>query len=196
MTESEQRLLEILRARSFKRGRFKLASGGWSDHYIDGKMSEVFSGAVRLIGEVLYERTQALPLDALGGLEVGAVPLTTAAVMAYDLHGRVMEGFWVRDKVKGHGTQKLIEGKLERGFRVLILDDVITRGGSSLKAVLAAREAGAEVVGVLALVDRLAGAEQLLRSHGVPDFRAVFTLRDFGVEPPGEVAATVPDAAG
>jgi orotate phosphoribosyltransferase len=185
MTESEQRLLEILRARSFQRGRFKLASGGWSDHYIDGRMSAVFSGATRLIGEVIFERAQALPIDALGGLEVGAVPLTAAAVMAYDLHGRVMEGFWVRHKVKEHGTQKLIEGRLRPGDRVLVLDDVITKGGSSLEAVLAVREAGAEVVGVLALVDRLAGAEQLLRSHGVPDYRAVFTLRDFGVEVPG-----------
>jgi orotate phosphoribosyltransferase len=182
MSDAERQLLAILKDRSFRRGRFRLVSGGWSDYYIDGKASEVFSGSARLIGEVLYERTEALGIDAIGGMEVGAVPLATAAVIAYDLHGRRMEGFWVRDKVKDHGTTKLIEGAaFPPGARVVVLDDVITKGSSALKAVEAVRAAGCEVVQVLALVDRLEGGEERLRSAGVKDYRAVFTIRDFGV---------------
>src|SRR5215831_16164891 len=139
MSESEQRLLQLLKERSLRFGTFRLASGGTSSYYIDGKMSEVFSRSARLIGEVLYERTRDLQIDAIGGLEVGAVPMTAAAVIAYDLHGREMEGFWVRDEVKKHGTQKLIEGNLKPGSRVAILDDVITKGGSSVKALEAVR---------------------------------------------------------
>lgn len=181
MSEAETRLLEVLKERSFKRGEFRLASGGTSSYFIDGKMSQVFSEAAYLIGEVLYEHTKDLSFDAIGGLEVGAVPLATAAVISYHLHGRKMEGFWVRDKVKDHGTKKLIEGKLQPGSRVVILDDVITRGNSSLKAVEAVRELDCKVVLVLALVDRLQGARQLFTEQGIDSFRSVFTIEQFGV---------------
>jgi orotate phosphoribosyltransferase len=186
MTEAEAKLLRLLTERSFKRGGpFPLASGGTSDYYIDGKMSEVFSEGAYLIGEVLYERTCELPLDALGGLEVGAVPLTAAAVFSYHLRGRKLEGFWVRDKTKTHGTRKLVEGGLHPGARVVIVDDVITQGGSSLKAIQAVRELGCEVLRVLALVDRLEGAAARFQAAGITDFQAVFTIRDFGVNLPG-----------
>src|SRR6266481_793774 len=113
MSAAETQLLQLLNERSFTRGQFRLASGDVSDYYIDGRMSAVFSEAAHLIGEILYERTRGLEIDAIGGLEVGAVPLTTAAVISYHLHGRKMEGFWVRDKAKDHGTRKLIEGNLK-----------------------------------------------------------------------------------
>jgi orotate phosphoribosyltransferase len=184
MTDAAAKLLQLLTARSFKRGTFQLASGGTSTYYIDGKMSEVFSEGAHLIGEVLYERTKDLSIDAIGGLEVGAVPLSTAAVIAYHHHGRVMEGFWVRDKVKAHGTQKLVEGNLKPGARVVILDDVITKGGSSLKAIEGVRALNCEIVLVLALVDRLQGAAELFRENGIQHFESVFSIRDFGVEVP------------
>jgi orotate phosphoribosyltransferase len=181
MSESEAELLRLLQERSFKRGTFRLVSGGTSDYYIDGKASAVFSASAYYIGQVLYERTKDLDIQAIGGLEVGAVPLTTAAVIAYHLHGRTMEGFWVRDKVKDHGTQKLVEGNLKPGSRVAVLDDVITRGSSSLKAIEGVRGLGCEVVKVLALVDRLQGAAELFRQNGITQFESVFTIRDFGV---------------
>ncbi len=181
MTAAESQLLQLLHDRSFKRGKFQLSSGGVSDYYIDGKMTEVFSEAVPLIGEILYQRTQSLGIDALGGLEVGAVPLAAAAVFSYHLHQRKMEGFWVRDEVKRHGTQKLIEGNLAKGARVAIVDDVFTKGSSAAKAIRAVREIGCEVVTVLALVDRLQGAEALFRSLGIENYQPIFTIRDFGV---------------
>ena len=183
MSDHEKLLLELIRERSFKRGTFRLASGGTSNYYIDGKTSEVFSEAAYLIGEVLYERTKDSQIDAIGGLEVGAVPLTTATVISYHLHGRKMEGFWVRDKSKEHGTKKLVEGNLKPGQRVAVIDDVVTKGKSTVKAIQAVREHGCEVVLVLALVDRLDGAEELFRAEGITDYRPVFTIRDLGVEP-------------
>src|SRR5207237_1330699 len=123
-----------------------------------------------LIGEVLYERTRDANIDAIGGLQVGAVPLATAAVISYHRHGRPIEGFWVREEVKAHGTQKRVEGGLKPGSRVAVVDDVFTKGGSTLKAVEAVRELGCEVVLVLALVDRLRGAEELFRGHGITDY--------------------------
>jgi len=105
----------------------------------------------------------------------------TAAVIAYHRHGRALEGFWVRDKTKTHGTKKLIEGALRPGMRVAIVDDVFTKGSSALKAAQAAREAGCTVAVVLALVDRLAGARDLFQAEGIEKYEAVFTIRDLGV---------------
>jgi orotate phosphoribosyltransferase len=184
ISNDERRLLELLKDRSFRRGHFRLASGESSEYYLDGRMTSVCSEGAHLIGEVLYGRTEDLGIDAIGGLQVGAVPLTTAAVISYHRRGRSMEGFWVREEIKSHGTRKSIEGGLKPGSRVVIVDDVITKGGSALKAVQAVREIGCEVVRVLAVVDRLQGAEALFSGHGIEDYQAVFTVRDFGEEPP------------
>jgi orotate phosphoribosyltransferase len=192
MTKNEARLLELLKERSFRRARgepFRLASGETSDYFIDGKMTALCSEGIFLIGEVLYEWTRDQEADAIGGLQVGAVPLTAAALIGYHSHGRPMEGFWVREEVKAHGTKKRIEGGLRKGSRVVVVDDVFTKGGSALKAVEAVREAECEVVLVLALVDRLQGARELLRRNGVENYRAVYTVRDFGISDhvPGQV---------
>jgi orotate phosphoribosyltransferase len=183
MSEAETKLLQLLKDRSFKFGDFRLASGDPSNYFIDGKMTQVFSEAAYLIGEVLYERTKDLDIDAIGGLEVGAVPLTTAAVISYHLHGRKMEGFWVRDKVKDHGTKKLVEGNVKVGGRVVVVDDVFTRGNSAAKAVEGVQQSlNCQVVLVLSLVDRLQGARQHFREKGIENYQSVFTIRDFGVK--------------
>ena len=182
MSTIEAQLLELLKKRSFEFGEFVLASGDVSNYYIDVRTSAVFSETALLIGECIYERTKGLNIDAIGGLAVGAVPLTTAAVISYHLHGKKMEGFWVRDEVKTHGKKKLIEGTLKSGSRVVIVDDVFTQGKSALKAVKAVKELGCEVVLVLALVDRLQGARELFHKEGIDNFEPIFDIRDFGVE--------------
>jgi orotate phosphoribosyltransferase len=188
MTDTEQQLLELFKKRSFRRAErgqtFQLVSGEKSEYFIDGKMTAVSSEGAALIGEVIYDWTKDAGLDAIGGLQVGAVPLTTAAVIGYQLHGRPIEGFWVREEIKSHGTQKLIEGALRKGMRVAVVDDVFTKGGSAMKAVEAVRGFGCEVVLVLGLVDRLRGARKLFQQNGITDFRAVFTIRDFGIDAP------------
>lgn len=182
MTQTETQLLELLKARSIAWGEFRLASGGFSNYYIDVKLTEVCSQGAHLIGEVLFERTKKLDIDALGGLEVGAVPLVTAAVIAYQLHGRSIEGFWVRDHVKSHGTRKLIEGKLGSGARVAIVDDVVTKGSSVVKSIKAVRDLGCTIAAVFTLVDRLEGAAELFREHEIEEYHPIFTIRDLGVE--------------
>lgn len=182
MSQVQEQLLELLKERSFRRGQFKLASGDSSTYYIDGKTSEVYSAGAYLIGEAIYEVTSDLKFDAIGGLEVGAVPLTTAAVISYHHHKKSMEGFWVRDTVKDHGTKKLIEGYTKRGARLVIVDDVVTRGTSAVKAIKAVKEAGCEVVAVVTLVDRSVGAAALFLEEGVTDYRPIFTIKDFGVD--------------
>src|SRR4051794_18363448 len=152
MTDAEQRLLALIKERSFKQGDFLLASGDRSTYYIDGRMTVVYSEAAHLIGEVFYEHTRDLNIDAIGGLATGAIPLTTATIISYHLHGKSLEGFWVRDAVKAHGTQKVIEGNLKPGARVVIVDDVFTRGNSALKACEEVTKIGCQVVMVLALV--------------------------------------------
>jgi len=189
MSDTEHQLLDLLSARSFKLGDFTLASGAKSTYYIDGKMSEVNPLGAYLIGEVLFERIRHLDIDAIGGLAVGAVPLVTATVISSHHQGRPIEGFWVRDEVKSHGTKKQIEGGLKPGSRVVIVDDVITKGGSALKAIQAVQYHGCEVVLVLALVDRLAGARRLFAENGITSYDAVFTIRDFGVDVPDDSAA-------
>jgi orotate phosphoribosyltransferase len=184
VSDSKLALLQLLKARSVKRGHFTLASGEASDYYIDARLTSVSSEGGRLIGEAIYEETKDIDIGAIGGLAMGAVPLTTAAVIAYSHHGRQMEGFWVRDKAKDHGTQKMLEGQLQRGTRVVIVDDVVTSGASVIKAVEAVRHLDCEVVLVLALVDRLRGAEDLFRNAGLP-YRAVFSIEDFGVQVEG-----------
>jgi orotate phosphoribosyltransferase len=188
MTDAEQRLLEMLKERSFRRAPpgelFTLASGAKSEYFIDGKMTAVSSAGAELIGEVLYEWTKDANIDAIGGLQVGAIPLVTATVISYQRRGRPIEGFWVREEAKTHGTRKQIEGGLKKGMRVAIVDDVFTKGGSALKAAQAAHEFGCEVVLVLALVDRLQGARALFREHGIKNYQRVFTIRQFGIDVP------------
>jgi len=183
MTDANRQLLELLKERSFRAGKFTLASEAESNYYIDGRMSAVHSKGAFLIGQAIFDRLKDESFDAIGGLEVGAVPLTAAAVVAFHLNGREANGFWVRDKAKAHGTKKLIEGgPVGPGTRVVILDDVLTTGGSAVKAVEAVKEAGATVVKVVCLVDRMQGARELLAAQGIA-FDPLLTIADFGITP-------------
>ncbi len=171
--EIRQRLLALLRERAFREGDFTLASGAKSNYYIDGRMIAVCPEGAWLIGEAILAQLKDVPCDAIGGLAVGAVPLVTAAMVACHVHGRNLEGFWVREKPKEHGMQKQIEGKLPPNAKVVIVDDVITSGGSSIKAAEAVEAAGGTVVLMLAIVDRQQGAAELFKQRGYP-YRPLF----------------------
>jgi orotate phosphoribosyltransferase len=178
---SRQRLLELFRARAFSFGSFTLASGKQSSYYVNSKKALLHSEAATLLGEAFFDLTQDLDLQAVGGPEVGAIPLATACVMRYHAAGRGMEGFFVRKQSKEHGSKERIEGVLPEGARAAILEDVLTTGKSALLAAEEVERAGATVVAVVCIVDRLEGARELLAPRY--QFRPVFTIRDFGVEP-------------
>jgi orotate phosphoribosyltransferase len=179
-TETRSRLLELFKARAFSFGHFKLASGKESSYYINSKKAIFHSEAVALLAEMLWDATKDLGIQAMGGLEVGAIPMAAAAAMRYHQAGRQLEGFFVRKEAKAHGSRERIEGVLEPGMRVAVVDDVLTTGGSVLQAIEEVEKRGAVVEAVVCIVDRLEGARELLaaRYRYIP----LFTIRDFGVE--------------
>jgi orotate phosphoribosyltransferase len=179
LSEARKRLRDLYKERAFAFGRFTLASGKESSYYINSKKAIFNSEAVALLGEVLWELTSDLNIHAAGGLEVGAIPMAVAMAARYHREGRTLEGFFVRKQAKGHGSRERIEGVLRPGWRVAVLDDVLTTGGSVMQALAEVELAGAHVVAVICIVDRLEGAEDLLvpRYHYMP----IFTIRDFGL---------------
>ena len=181
-TESRKRLLELFKGRAISFGKFVLASGKESTYYINSKMALFHSETVALLGEVLWELTRDLDIQAIGGLEVGAIPMATAAVLQYHLQGRNLEGFFVRKQAKTHGSQELVEGLLPGAARVAVVDDVLTTAGSVVQAITAVEHAGAKVAAVICIVDRLEGARERLTPKYT--FLPIFSIRDFGIEPP------------
>ncbi len=172
------RLLAILKRESWVPGRVKLASGRTSDFYIDVRKSAFLPEAAFLMGEVLFPPVRALDVHAVGGMAVGAIPLVDAVVHASHHAGAPIPGFFVRKETKGHGLEKRIEGRFESGWRVAILEDVVTSGESALGAADAVEAASGIVAGVIALVDRLEGGAAAIRARGY-SFESIYTRKDF-----------------
>lgn len=167
-THGKERLIELLATRSARRGSFTLASGRQSDLYIDCRPTTMHPEGLSLIGPLgLATITQAgwLP-DAVGGLTLGADPVSYAIAYASQLAGSPLRAFTVRKEAKAHGTGKLVEGAFDAGDRVVVIEDVITTGGSALRAATAIAEAGGTVVGVLAVVDREEGGREAIERAG------------------------------
>lgn len=167
--DSRTRLLDLLATRSARRGSFTLASGRQSDLYIDCRPTTMHPEGLAAIGPLglhaIGER--GWHPDAIGGLTLGADPVSYAIAYASQLAGMPLRAFTVRKEAKTHGTGKLIEGAYQAGDRVVVVEDVITTGGSALKAVEAVRAAGGTVVGVLAVVDREEGGRQAIEAAGL-----------------------------
>jgi len=168
------RLAALLAERSAKRGDFVLASGRRSSLYVDCRITTMSPDGQLLIGRAGLAAVEASgwAVDAVGGLTLGADPIAYAiahaSALAAEQQGtRMVRAFTVRKEAKQHGTGKLIEGPFRSGDRVAVVEDVITTGGSALKAVEAVRQAGGEVVGVLALVDREEGGRERLEEAGL-----------------------------
>jgi orotate phosphoribosyltransferase len=181
LEDVRSRLLELFKARAVAFGDFALASGKRSSYYINSKKVLFHGEAIALLGELLYEATRDLDIRAIGGLEVGAIPMATAAVLRYQQAGKTLEGFFVRKQAKGHGSQERLEGLVNPGDRVAVVDDVLTTGESVVQAIEAVEARGAAVARVVCIVDRLQGAGERLAKY---DFRPLFTIRDLGIEPP------------
>ena len=173
------RLLDILATRSARRGQFTLASGRQSSLYIDARLTTLSPEGMSLIGPLALQAIDdaGWHVDAVGGLTLGADPVSYAISYASALRERdggppALRAFTVRKEAKQHGTGRLVEGPFRAGDRVVVVEDVITTGGSALKAAGALRDAGAEVVGVLAVVDREEGGREALLGAGL-DVRAL-----------------------
>ena len=164
------RLVALLAERSARRGQFTLASGRQSTLYVDARLTTMSPDGLALIGPAALaaiERAGWTP-DAVGGLTLGADPVSYAIAYASALAGRPLRAFTVRKEAKAHGTGRLIEGPFRAGDRVVVVEDVVTTGGSALRAAAAVRDAGGTVVGVLAVVDREEGGREALEAEGLP----------------------------
>lgn len=176
--ELRSRLFEILKRKSFRRGAVTLASGRQSDFYFDTKPAMLDPEGAALLAALMVEEIGGIEADAVGGLEMGAVPLIGPVIVKGLESGRRLAGFVVRKNVKDHGTRKEIEGESIEGKTVVILEDVTTTGGSALQAARAAGKAGAKVALVLSILDRGEGAAELYAEAGIP-FRSLFKAAEF-----------------
>lgn len=167
----EAELRELIRARSFRLGRFTLVSGAVSDLYFNLKPTMMDPRGANLSARAFLSRILPEHVDYVGGLEMGAVPIIASVAAISDANSAPVRTFFVRKEAKKHGTRDVIEGlgpnETLQGARVLIADDVATSGGSIMKAVEVARGAGATVDVALVLVDREEGAEEALREQGI-----------------------------
>jgi orotate phosphoribosyltransferase len=182
MSEGAQaRLLELLRTHSFARRRVVLASGRESDFFIDCKQTVLLSEGHVVAGAVLLDAVRQLgACVAVAGVELGGCPLASAVALTSFLRGEPLDAVYVRKDAKDHGSKRLLEGneRLPAGAPIALLEDVVTTGGSTLKAAQKLRDAGYTVAGVISLVDRLEGGREAIEAAGLP-FSAIFTRDDF-----------------
>src|SRR3989339_1854912 len=149
-----------------KTGDFTLSSGKKSNIYIDCRKVTLHPKGAKLIGKIILEKIKGLKVDAIGGLTLGADPITSAVVTLSDI-----PGFIVRKKEKEHGTQQKIEGLIDKGWNVVIVEDVSTTGASAMQAIQAVEAIGAKVVKVICVVDREEGSLEILKNY---DFDPIF----------------------
>lgn len=177
-------LMTLVREKALKFGDFTLASGKKAKYYLDGKQVTLDATGSRLVGEGILDLLGNVLPQAVGGMSIGADPITGAVVTIAGVRGQPLCGFLVRKEAKGHGTERYIEGPVKPGDRVAIVEDVVTTGGSSLQAIERCEQFGLVVTRVIAIIDRMEGGRQAFESRGYP-FESLLTIRDFGIEPPG-----------
>jgi orotate phosphoribosyltransferase len=184
------RLFELLRTRAFERKRVVLASGRESDFFIDCKQAVLSAEGHALVGEQMLEALARLgPCAAVAGVELGGCPLASAVAMTSFQRGTPLDAVYVRKDAKDHGSKRLLEGngRLAPGARIALLEDVVTTGGSTLKAAAKLKDAGYAIAGVVALVDRLEGGREAIEAAyaseagggGRLPFIALYTRSDF-----------------
>jgi orotate phosphoribosyltransferase len=178
---ARDRLVEELREHALVLGEVVLTSGRTAQYYVDAKRAILRPAGFRALGELVAGRARDLGATAVGGLTMGADPVACAALAG----GADVKAFFVRKDAKAHGLQRRIEGPpLEPGDRCLVVEDVVTTGGSTIAALEALQEAGMAVVGVTAVLDRLAGGgERIARAAGAP-YAPLTTIDDVFPERP------------
>lgn len=175
--EARAVLLRMLAERAYRRGSFTLASGRSSEHYVNCKPVSLSGQGLALLGALMLEQVEPAAA-AVAGLTLGADPLVSAVALQAALAGRDLDALIVRKEAKGHGTGAWLEGPLPAaGSRITVLEDVVTTGGSALKAVTQLREAGYVVDQVVAIVDRQEGGAEAMAAAGL-ELRSLFLLEE------------------
>jgi orotate phosphoribosyltransferase len=181
---SKNRLIELIREHSLRFGEFRLASGKTASYYLDCRRVTLHPAGINQIAsgmlDSIRELWKAHMPQAVGGMAIGADPITASIVTLAGQQGIDLLGFMVRKEPKQHGMGNLVEGPVTSGMRCVIVEDVVTSGSSALKAAQAAREFGMEVLGVLAIIDRLEGGKEAFEAAGLPLY-SLLDIRDFGI---------------
>ena len=173
----KSRLLELVNKNAVVHGDFILTSGARSTYYIDGKLLSLMPEGLNVLARAILEMIKGDTVDAIGGLTLGADPIIGAvAALSHDA-GRPLAGLIIRKEKSSHGREKRIEGPLKPGMNVVIIEDVVTTGSSSFKAIEALKDADCNIVKVIAIVDRLAGGGEAFAAQGYR-FEPIFTLKD------------------
>jgi orotate phosphoribosyltransferase len=187
-----QTLLPLLAGKAYRHGQFTLASGRSSDHYVNCKPVSLSGMGLALLGSLLLEQVET-DASAVAGLTLGADPLVSAVALQAALAGRELDALIVRKEAKGHGTGAWLEGPLPPdGSVITVLEDVVTTGGSSLKAVTQLRAAGYRVNRVVTIVDRQEGGLEAMTAAGL-ELRSLFLLDEVAAAAAGAASAQ-PDA--
>ena len=175
--DQRQLLLRLLAERAYRHGNFTLASGRTSDHYVNCKPVSLSGQGLALLSAQMLKLVEAEAV-AVAGLTLGADPLVSGVAIAAAQGGRALDALIVRKEAKGHGTGAWLEGPLPAaGQRITVLEDVVTTGGSSLKAVNQLREAGYEVQRVVTIVDRQEGGLEAMTAAGL-ELQSLFLLEE------------------
>ena len=179
--DARARLIAELREHALVIGEVTLTSGATAQYYVDAKRAILLPAGFHALGELVAEEARERGASAVGGMTMGADPIACSALAA----GADVKAFFVRKERKEHGLQRWVEGPLlEPGERCLVVEDVVTTGGSTIKAIERVEEEGFQVVGVLSVLDRLAGGgEAIERAAGAP-YRALATIDDVHPERP------------
>jgi orotate phosphoribosyltransferase len=174
-------LAEFIRKYAIQQGSFVLASNVASDYYCDGKQVSFRGEGLALVVEAILDDLKDLEFDAIGGMDMGATPIVSALALRYFQLGRDVPTFVVRKDVKHHGTMKKIEGPIpDPPCRVVVIDDVVTSGGSILQAIQAIRDHGSEIVRAISVLDREEGGAKRLHDEGI-SYRPLVTTSQLGI---------------
>jgi orotate phosphoribosyltransferase len=182
LAAAKETLLAELREHSLIIGEVTLASGAVAQYYVDARRALMRPAGFRAAGELIAARALELGAEAVGGPATAAIPPSTAAIAVPAGAGLV--AFFVRGERKEHGLQRWVEGPVGPGMRCLVVEDTVTTGGSTAKAIGRIREEGLEVTGVVAVVDRLAGGAEKIEAAAEAPYRALITIDEIYPERP------------
>lgn len=175
-------LIHLVREKALRFGDFTLASGKQASYYLDCRQVTLDADGARLIAAGMWEQLGDPLPQAVGGMAIGADPITGAILATAGAAGKPLRGVIVRKEAKQHGTGRTVEGPVAPGEEIMILEDVVTTGGSALRAIEQCEQFGLRIRGVLAIIDRLEGGREAFESHG-HSLTTLLTIRDFGIEP-------------
>jgi orotate phosphoribosyltransferase len=176
-----QSLQELIRQEALQFGDFTLASGKQASFYLDCRKVTLEARGAQLIAEGMLDLLGDNLPPLVGGMAIGADPITGAILALAGFQERALRGIIVRKEAKAHGTGKFVEGPFQAGEEVVIVEDVVTTGGSSLLAIERCESVGLKVTRVLAIIDRLEGGREAFADRGY-ELSTLFTVRDFGIE--------------